>query len=179
MTDAVTVSDEKLAPCPFCASDMSDFVSTTPAGYASAAGGFLAVECVCGVTGPFAPSMTEAIAAWNRRALVSELQQRREREGAADWRDLPEVKLAKRGMNALYLEAPEAVCRDVSKLIGDAFLAIASFASPTSPTEVKALREALNQIQSACLSEDDSAEDQLELVFGIASRALQGVRDER
>jgi hypothetical protein len=50
------------------------------------------------------------------------------------WPDLPEVQAAKRGLNALYLEAPEAVCRDVSKLVVDAFQAIATLAaSPSSP----------------------------------------------
>lgn len=58
------------------------------------------------------------------------------------WPDLPAVKLANRGLNALYAEVPELVARDVSKLVLDAFAAIAAdpLPTPASDDQVEAVR---------------------------------------
>ena len=58
---------EALLPCPFCNSGMSSFAGMTPDAFSKCTDGTLSISCDCGASGPLAPTMEEAIAAWNRR----------------------------------------------------------------------------------------------------------------
>ena len=57
----------ELKPCPFCGSDMDSFAGMTEAAFAKGSDGTFSIDCDCDAIGPSAPSMTEAIAAWNKR----------------------------------------------------------------------------------------------------------------
>lgn len=65
MTQTMT---EGLLPCPFCGDDQDSFAGMIPEAFAKGSEGTFSVRCYCGALGPLAPTMAEAVAAWNRRA---------------------------------------------------------------------------------------------------------------
>jgi len=80
----------KPVPCPFCGDAMESFAGMTEGAFAKSSDGGFSVNCDCGVIGPTAPTLEEAVIAWNRRVgrendLVSLIAEAMEYEMSFDW----------------------------------------------------------------------------------------------